>query len=475
MPDPHEQSEQKNNSIENRAEKAEFHAEKGLRSDVTSDDLQSHVENKTKEARLLKELREDGLRTHTHSVFGTPEIPGVIEGGAPSPATINQQQLRELQEGSEKGMLVGAGGKFVPAGTPLEIKGKQYPLEQLTAQGAELQSDASSLSYEDLLLTRSPTEWNAELSNFSKNLEDKIGHSPKQADYAEVMQNPESNFTDVIDATLLYAYGIRDRQTDKGAFAENAIEDMLERAKAWKLLPLEPKQIDANAIHQNYPDSCPFMATVIGLANTAEGRVNLSAMIQPKEDGTYQVYFPGDTGDPVSVGGLTKGEKMLGASSDQGYIFPAILEKAYGERLNANQPDGNRLPISSDACRLGFEDYKEPLRLLTGDDVISIGTRRSLNPEVFTGEQKFRDLLTTAKHDGAIAIAGIKGAPEDAAVKNMGIHKYHAYLVTGFDNNGITLLDPLPGSKAEREKVLTWKQFNDSFNELMIQQKKSKK
>lgn len=474
MADPNENLELNSKSNESRAEKAELKAEKGLRSDVKADDLQSHVENKTKEARLLKDLREDGIRTHTHSLFGTPEIPGIIEGGAPSPATISDQQLRELQEGSETGLLVGAGGKFVAAGTPLEINGKQYPLDKIVAQSANLKSDASSLSYEDLLLIKTPAEWDTELGKFSKELEKNLGHSPKQADFAEVMQNPNSNLSDTIDATLLYAYGIRERQTTKGQFAENAIEDMLDRSKTWELFPSELKQIDANSIHQNYPDSCPLMATVIGLAKTAEGRESLSAMIQPKEDGTYQVYFPGDNNNPVTVGGLTKGEKMLGASSDQGYIFPAILEKAYGERLNARQPEGNRLPISSDASRLGFEDYKEPLRLLTGDDVVSIGTRRSMNPEVLTGEQRFRDLLATAKQEGAIALAGIKGLPEDGAVRKMRIHQYHAYLVTSFDNNGITLLDPLPDNEGSREKTLTWKQFNDSFNELMIQQKKSK-
>ncbi|MBX9568638.1 MAG: hypothetical protein K2X77_07060 [Candidatus Obscuribacterales bacterium] len=46
--------------------------------------------------------------------------------------------------------------------------------------------------------------------------------------------------------------------------------------------------------------------------------------------------------------------------------------------------------------------------------------------------------------------------------------------LTSFDNNGNGLLDPLPDNEGSREKTLTWKQFNDSFNELMIQQKKTK-
>ncbi|HNB24943.1 MAG TPA: hypothetical protein PKZ32_21150, partial [Candidatus Melainabacteria bacterium] len=65
MADPNENLELNSKSNESRAEKAELKAEKGLRSDVKADDLQSHVENKTKEARLLKDLREDGIRTHT--------------------------------------------------------------------------------------------------------------------------------------------------------------------------------------------------------------------------------------------------------------------------------------------------------------------------------------------------------------------------------------------------------------------------
>lgn len=98
---------------ESKTEKVEKRAEKSLRSDVGADDLKGFVENINKDARGLKELREQGVRTKTHSVFGTPEIPGLIPGGGPSPATVTEQQIKDMTQASDQGMMIGAGGKFV--------------------------------------------------------------------------------------------------------------------------------------------------------------------------------------------------------------------------------------------------------------------------------------------------------------------------------------------------------------------------
>lgn len=482
MPDPNENLEQ-NNKSESRADKAERHAEKGLRSDVKADDVEALVENKTKEARLLKELREDGIRTETHSLFGTPDIPGVIEGGAPSPATMKQKQLKELLEAADKGIKIGPGGKLqadgpspleaekthlVPAGSPIEIKGNRFDLGNLTAQDTSTKSDA-----QESPKTPKPTtaaEWKTELQTFNDTLAKKLGHPATQTDYAAIMLSQDSSKQEILDASLMYAFGIRDRdKTDIGKFAEGAAPNMIERAKNWEVFPEDPQSINPDLIQQNYPDCCPFMATVIGLAKTDEGKDKLASMIKPNADGTYDVYFPGDRANPVLVGGLTQGEKMLGSSSKQGYIFPAILEKAYGVRLNEQQAAGKRLPISSDASRLNFENYTEPMRLLTGDNVRTVPTRRSLNPDMLFGEDKLREELEKTKSSGAVVLAGIKAGPEDKALRDMDIHKNHAYLVVGFDDDGIELRDPLPGD--DRSKKITWKQFNDNFNELIIQDK----
>lgn len=52
--------------------------------------------DQAKRTQALAKARKDGLRTGTHALLGTPTIEGTgIKGGAPSPATLTEQQLKE--------------------------------------------------------------------------------------------------------------------------------------------------------------------------------------------------------------------------------------------------------------------------------------------------------------------------------------------------------------------------------------------
>ncbi|MBI1271743.1 hypothetical protein GC174_15050 [bacterium] len=309
--------------------------------------------------------------------------------------------------------------------------------------------------------------WKAELKQFKDQLTVELGHKPTQVDYARIICKSNTPENIALNAALLYTFNMRPR-AEEGEFAFKHAESMLVRSRANDLKPENPKELDADAIHQNFPDSCPLMSAMIGMARRSEGRVALSKMVQENKDGSYTVTFPGNKTKPLTVSRLTAGEKMIGSSTDQGFLLPAVIEKAYGQYLNQQRSPSDQLPIQSEATKFGSDNYGDGIKFLTGHDVKKISTRRALNPQVFMNEDFLRDALSEAQKVGAIALAGIKGAPEPMLHK-MGIHDHHAYVVTGFDSNGITIRDTLP--LRPRIFTLTWKQFNDNFNDLIIEKK----
>ena len=64
---------------ETKAERSSAGTKGQLQTDANTG-LKSHTEQQIKEQRAKKELRANGVRTDTHKDFGTPTIPGVIEG-----------------------------------------------------------------------------------------------------------------------------------------------------------------------------------------------------------------------------------------------------------------------------------------------------------------------------------------------------------------------------------------------------------
>lgn len=207
------------------------------------------------------------------------------------------------------------------------------------------------------------------------------------------------------------------------------------------------------------------------MARSNDGQAKLQRMIKGNTDGSFTVTFPGEPNHPIRVGGLTVGEKMLGSSCEQGYLFPTILEKAYGKLLNDSHPEA-RTHIASEGAKHAFNDYAKGLELLTGNPVESINTGKSgLNPFALTLQNQYLDAMKQARKEGKIAIAGVKAPPEGQKLAPL-IHANHAYVVESFDDKTITLRDPLPGS----DRVLpplTWQEFHDNFNVLIIEKEKS--
>lgn len=307
---------------------------------------------------------------------------------------------------------------------------------------------------------KTAVEWTERLNSYEAKLTKELGHKPSQADFARRVVDAKTSGMDALYAALEYAYGIRTRNKSLGVFAETEAPKMLERSKAKTLNPAGEQIFESKATHQNYPDDCPFMATLIGLARTEKGRSALANMVASNDDGSYEVYFPGKAG--IHVPKLTSAEKMIGASNDQKFLLPTVLEKAYGIYSNRNQKNPTIVP--AEAANSDFFNSDNALKMLTGCDVVEhIKTSKSLNPVAMINENIFQEALNAKERD-AIALVGILVQPD---MKNL--HKNHAYLVLDYDKDHIYLSDPtVAGSRIP----LTWKQFNDNCNELMIQKKK---
>jgi hypothetical protein len=65
------------------------------------------------------------------------------------------------------------------------------------------------------------------------------------------------------------------------------------------------------------------------MTQTDEGKAALAKMVKENANGSYTVTFPEDPKHPILVPRLTAAEKMIGSSSDQKYLLPTVLEKAY--------------------------------------------------------------------------------------------------------------------------------------------------
>jgi len=101
-----------------------------------------------------------------------------------------------------------------------------------------------------------------------------------------------------------------------------------------------PTNLEALAhIKQGQLPNCSGEAVLVGLASTAKGRAILAGggdtmpIVQKDVNDTYIITFPGDKFDNFHINKPTLGERMIYSSCDGGGLYPAIIDKALGERI----------------------------------------------------------------------------------------------------------------------------------------------
>jgi hypothetical protein len=91
------------------------------------------------------------------------------------------------------------------------------------------------------------------------------------------------------------------------------------------------ESICPDAVVQGKVGNCSFLSAVASLSATNPEAI--ARMITPNADGSFTVTFPGDKEHPVTVKAPTDGELALFSKVGGRGIWPAVLEKAYGQYL----------------------------------------------------------------------------------------------------------------------------------------------
>ncbi|MBU6454078.1 MAG: hypothetical protein KGS72_20025, partial [Cyanobacteria bacterium REEB67] len=178
------------------------------------------------------------------------------------------------------------------------------------------------------------------LSNFDKKLKSDLGLRPDQwptdEDYqrAAVAETPLRG-DDALACAIVVAYRIHgDNRTGMtpSQFGARHIAELRRRGELNALAPTNVSELTSDDVQQRFADDCPFMSTLIDVANR-NGIKSILDMVKENSKGGYDVYFPGlkdKKGEyPIHINGLSPVEKMIASGSGHS-LYLGVLEKAYG-------------------------------------------------------------------------------------------------------------------------------------------------
>lgn len=227
-------------------------------------------------------------------------------------------------------------------------------------------------------------------------------------------------------------------------------------------------EISPKAVQQGGIGDCSFLAVLAGMASTASGRESIRNMIEPDGDG-YVVKFP--NGDTTRVVKPTAAELTLYAGNNGNGMWPAILEKAYGQVLSQKyNKDVNAPQLAADGC----EKYG-PMNTLTGDKPCV----QTIEPSKMIDEELHEALIMMSRN--AMVVTAGTGPNVDAMVKDgnqpmaervdangnpiegkepVAISGFHVYSVERYDpeSRSVFLRNPHDGAQLLKVPLSTYRQ-----------------
>lgn len=235
--------------------------------------------------------------------------------------------------------------------------------------------------------------------------------------------------------------------------------------------------IKYDAVVQGGINNCFFMAPLSSVAQAYPQVIRES--IKQNSDGSYTVTFAGARDKPQLVQPLTMEEQRKFAQTGPGGVWPAVMEKAFGQYLKNNPDERERILGHSAGWFLdSAQEYAdsgkatEVLKLLTGYMPGGIKLKDSHNVD---GVQS---LLQDNFKDGKAlpVVAGIAAGNETALSK--GLHPEHDYSVLGYADGIVTVRDPrgrtelnISGKRMESKEgvfKMTVQDFAKAFDEVLV-------
>lgn len=198
------------------------------------------------------------------------------------------------------------------------------------------------------------------------------------------------------------------------------------------------KAVKPEGVCQGLVGNCYFMAAIASQAQIDNEAV--AKMIVENKDGSYTVTFPGKK--PITVGAPTRAELILYSGVTENGIWPAVLEKAFGQYCMDNaefRKEKKRGRTLQEATEGGGS--VEGIVMLTGRDGVRIEREE---------QDKAWSAMMQSLKKGLPVIAGTGPSTESFlnGDKNSGLESRHAYAVLKIDETGVTLRNPY-GSLAD--------------------------
>lgn len=243
------------------------------------------------------------------------------------------------------------------------------------------------------------------------------------------------------------------------------------------LFGADGKGIRYDAVVQGDINNCFFMAP---LASVAQAEPNIIRdSIKQNSDGSFTVTFAGAKDKPQLVQALTIEEQRKFAQTGTGGVWPAVMEKAFGQYLKNNPEERDRILGHSAGWFLdSAQEYAdsgkatEVMKLLTGYMPGGIKLKDSHNVE---GVQR---LLQDNFKDGKAlpVVAGIAAGNETALAK--GLHPEHDYSVLDYADGMVTVRDPRGRTELNTARrsmdskdgvfKMTVRDFAKAFDEVLV-------
>ena len=284
------------------------------------------------------------------------------------------------------------------------------------------------------------------------------------------VQQPPLNREDALACAIVIAYyihgGPRQHET-LSQFGAEHLEEFQHRGDVYQLKPLNQAHLTSDDIQQRFPDDCPFMSTLISLANRQGMNSVLDMVKVNNEKGGYDVYFPGlakTPGEyPIHINGLTMVEKMIASGSGDS-LYLAVLEKAYGMHIAKVSRHETSIVPAVGVKYCNDDAYTgEPITCLTGNRYETLSTQFTPDHKSF---DEFKTVLTAASRAGDLVIAGVKLEPNP---NPFDLDPGHAYAMISCNDGFIELRDPL---HPDWKKKIPLQYFYDNFNKVHIERKK---